>query len=136
MDLSWRARLVGPDDRDPAYAAAVRDAVRTAGLEDRVEIPGAMTREAAWAGADLALLPSRVETFGMVVTEALARGARGGQRGWGGGGARLHLGRQASWGGGDGGGPQGAEVGAAALVDRFDAPRRAPHDRVDEKGHT
>ena len=74
MDLSWHARLVGPDDRDPAYADAVRDAVRTAGLEDRVEIPGAMTREAAWAGADLALLPSRVETFGMVVTEALARG--------------------------------------------------------------
>ena len=73
-DLSWRARLVGPDDRDPAYAAAVRDAVRAAGLEDRVEIPGAMAREAAWAGADLALLPSRVETFGMVVTEALARG--------------------------------------------------------------
>ena len=33
-----------------------------------------MTREEAWAGADLALLPSRVETFGMVVTEALARG--------------------------------------------------------------
>ena len=73
-DLSWRARLVGPDDRDPAYAASVRDAVRAAGLEDRVDIPGTMTREAAWAGADLALLPSRVETFGMVVTEALARG--------------------------------------------------------------
>lgn len=73
-DLPWRARLAGPVDRDPAYAAAVRDAVRAAGLSDRVEIPGAMARDAAWAGADLALLPSRVETFGMVVTEALARG--------------------------------------------------------------
>jgi glycosyltransferase involved in cell wall biosynthesis len=73
-DLSWRTRLAGPVDRDPAYADAVRVAVSAAGLTDRVEIPGAMARDAAWAGADLALLPSRVETFGMVVTEALARG--------------------------------------------------------------
>ena len=73
-DLDWRVRLAGSDTRDPAYAAAVRDAVRRAGLGSRVEIPGAMAREEAWAGADLALLPSRVETFGLVVTEALARG--------------------------------------------------------------
>ncbi|MDQ4008052.1 MAG: glycosyltransferase family 4 protein, partial [Actinomycetota bacterium] len=73
-DLSWRARLAGPADRDPAYANAVRETVAAAGLGDRVEIPGTMPRESAWAGADLALLPSRVESFGMVVTEALARG--------------------------------------------------------------
>lgn len=72
--LPWRARLAGPADRDPAYAAAVADAVRHAGLLDRVELPGTMEREQAWAGVDLALLPSRVETFGMVVTEGLARG--------------------------------------------------------------
>lgn len=73
-DLPWRARLAGSVDRDTAYAAAVRDAVRDAGLSDRVHLPGTMRREDAWAGADLALLPSRVESFGMVVTEALARG--------------------------------------------------------------
>lgn len=73
-DLPWRARLAGPVDRDPTYAAAVRDAVDAAGLGDRIEIPGTVSRESAWAGADLALLPSRVESFGMVVTEALARG--------------------------------------------------------------
>jgi glycosyltransferase involved in cell wall biosynthesis len=73
-DLSWQARLAGPTDRDPAYAAAVRDAVRVAGLEDRVDIPGTMPREAAWEGADLTLLPSLVESFGLVVVEALARG--------------------------------------------------------------
>jgi glycosyltransferase involved in cell wall biosynthesis len=73
-DLSWRARLAGPVDRDREYAAAVAAAVRAAGLDDRVEIPGTMSRDAAWAGADLALLPSRAESFGMVVTEALARG--------------------------------------------------------------
>jgi glycosyltransferase involved in cell wall biosynthesis len=73
-DLEWRARLAGPVDRDPEYAAAVRAAVASAGLTGRVEIPGVMDRDAAWACADLALLPSRAETFGMVVTEALARG--------------------------------------------------------------
>jgi glycosyltransferase involved in cell wall biosynthesis len=73
-DLSWRARLAGPLDRDPDYAAAVGEAVRMAGLTDRVEITGTLTRDEAWAEADLALLPSLVETFGMVVVEALARG--------------------------------------------------------------
>jgi glycosyltransferase involved in cell wall biosynthesis len=73
-DLRWRARLAGSLDRDPGYADAVRAAVRDAGLEDRVEMPGVVSRTTAWAGADLALLPSRVESFGMVVTEALARG--------------------------------------------------------------
>jgi glycosyltransferase involved in cell wall biosynthesis len=72
--LPWHARLAGPTDRDPAYTAAVRRAVAAAGLGDRVDIPGALPRDCAWAGADLALLPSRVEGFGMVVTEALARG--------------------------------------------------------------
>jgi glycosyltransferase involved in cell wall biosynthesis len=33
-----------------------------------------MPRRLAWSGADLALLPSLVEAYGMVVTEALARG--------------------------------------------------------------
>jgi glycosyltransferase involved in cell wall biosynthesis len=72
--LPWQARLVGSRDRHPAYAAAVSDAVIAAELADRVQIPGVLEREIAWTGADLALLPSRVESFGMVVTEALARG--------------------------------------------------------------
>jgi glycosyltransferase involved in cell wall biosynthesis len=73
-DLPWRARLAGAVDRDPAYSAAVREAVHASGLADRVDVTGPLPREAAWSGADLALLPSRVESFGMVVTEALARG--------------------------------------------------------------
>ena len=73
-DIPWQARLAGPTDRDPVYALKVRHAVHDAGLSDRVRVTGAMPRGAAWAGADLALLPSRVESFGMVVTEALARG--------------------------------------------------------------
>jgi glycosyltransferase involved in cell wall biosynthesis len=73
-DLAWRARLVGSVDRDPSYAATVRAAVQAAGLGGRIEIAGARHRDAAWQGADLALLPSRAEAFGLVVTEALARG--------------------------------------------------------------
>ena len=73
-DLSWRARLAGSVDRDRAYASTVMAAVRACALDGRVEIPGVVPRDAAWAGADLALLPSRAESFGMVVTEALARG--------------------------------------------------------------
>ena len=73
-DLPWQARLAGSVDRDRDYATAVRAAVRDAGLLDRVEITGELPRAVAWEGADLALLPSLVETFGMVVTEALARG--------------------------------------------------------------
>jgi glycosyltransferase involved in cell wall biosynthesis len=47
------------------------------GLEDRFVLTGALTGEAleaAYAGADLLVLPSRHETYGMVVAEALAHG--------------------------------------------------------------
>lgn len=73
-DLPWRARLVGDLDRDPAYADTVRDAIHAGGLGDRVELAGRLTRDAAWSGANLALLPSLAESYGLVVTEALARG--------------------------------------------------------------
>jgi glycosyltransferase involved in cell wall biosynthesis len=74
IDLPWRARLAGSIERDREYASSVMAAVRACALDGRVEIPGVMRRDAAWAGANLALLPSRAESFGMVVTEALARG--------------------------------------------------------------
>jgi glycosyltransferase involved in cell wall biosynthesis len=74
VDLPWTARLAGSLDRHPGYTGAVQEAVHRAWMAERVEIPGVMERDDAWEGADLALLPSRVESFGMVVTEALARG--------------------------------------------------------------
>ena len=62
---------------DPAYAAQLRDAVTRLGLQDRVRIPGELrggALEAEWAAADLSLLISQAETFGLVVTESIARG--------------------------------------------------------------
>jgi glycosyltransferase involved in cell wall biosynthesis len=76
-DLAWSADLVGFDVADPGYAARVRHEVAEAGLKDRVSVTGALTGSALdqrWDAADLLVLPSRVETFGLVVTEALARG--------------------------------------------------------------
>jgi glycosyltransferase involved in cell wall biosynthesis len=76
-DLSWRCICVGSLDRDPAFAGEVRRRARDRGLDDRVRFPGPCTGEEldrAYAGADLLVLASHAETYGMVVTEALARG--------------------------------------------------------------
>ena len=76
-DLPWTCTLVGPLRRDPAHVAALRAAVARHGLADRVPLTGPLTGadlDAAYAAADLLVVPSRAETYGMVVTEALARG--------------------------------------------------------------
>ena len=63
--------------RDPAFADGVRRATRKQGLGDRVRFAGPRTGpelDRAYAAADLLVLASHAETYGMVVTEALARG--------------------------------------------------------------
>jgi glycosyltransferase involved in cell wall biosynthesis len=77
MDLSWRCACVGSLARDRAFADGVRRRARRGGLGDRVCFSGPRTGPAldgAYASADLLVLPSHAETYGMVVTEALARG--------------------------------------------------------------
>jgi glycosyltransferase involved in cell wall biosynthesis len=73
-DLPWQARLAGSLDLEPAYVDEVRGAIDAAGLADRIAVSGVVARDDAWDGADLAVLPSHAEAYGMVVTEALARG--------------------------------------------------------------
>ena len=76
-DLSWSCACVGSLDRDPAFAGGVRRATGKKGLADRVRFPGPRTGpelDRDYAAADLLVLASHAETFGMVVTEALARG--------------------------------------------------------------
>ncbi|TDC48172.1 glycosyltransferase [Micromonospora sp. KC207] len=76
-DRSWRCACVGTLARDPAYVERLRRQAAGSGLTGRVELLGPRTGNAlaaAYAAADLLVLASRGETYGMVVTEALARG--------------------------------------------------------------
>jgi glycosyltransferase involved in cell wall biosynthesis len=76
-DLAWSAALVGSTTVDRVYSARVRTMIDSAGLADRIMITGTLTGaalEEQWAAADLVLLVSRTEMYGLVVTEALAHG--------------------------------------------------------------
>lgn len=77
QDLPWTASFVGSDQADPDYALEVRAAIAAAGLAERVQLTGELAGEALeaeWERADLSLLVSRQEAFGMAVTESLAHG--------------------------------------------------------------
>jgi glycosyltransferase involved in cell wall biosynthesis len=76
-DLPWTAALIGSDRVDSNYAARLRAEVAAAGLDGRITVPGTLMDQALdqeWDAADLLVLPSRTETYGLVVIEALARG--------------------------------------------------------------
>jgi len=72
-------RLIGETDADPAYAATVRAAIAAIAVtgDSSIVVSGAVdagTLEAAYAAADLFVLPSRYEGYGSVYAEALLRG--------------------------------------------------------------
>jgi len=72
----WSLRLVGPQP-DVAEVTALRREVEAAGLAHQVRLLGPLVGEdleEQWRQTDLLVVPSHVETYGMVVTEALARG--------------------------------------------------------------
>jgi glycosyltransferase involved in cell wall biosynthesis len=76
-DLPWSCVCVGGLGQDPAYVAELRARIREYGLGERFELAGPRTGadlDAAYAAADLLVLASYAETYGMAVTEALARG--------------------------------------------------------------
>lgn len=76
-DLTWKCACVGRLDRDPAFVQGLRRSAHDAGLDDRVQFLGPLPApelHRCYAGADLLVLASRAETYGMVITEALARG--------------------------------------------------------------
>jgi glycosyltransferase involved in cell wall biosynthesis len=71
-DMSWRCVCVGRLDRDPELVESLR-----CRLGDRMSLRGPRTSadlDLAYRSADLLVLASRSESYGMVVTEALARG--------------------------------------------------------------
>ncbi|MDQ1703632.1 MAG: hypothetical protein QOF57_2884 [Frankiaceae bacterium] len=76
-DLPWHCVCVGSLDRDPVFAEGLRRRSVDGGLGDRLFFTGPRTGadlDRSYAAADLLVLASRAETYGMVVTEALARG--------------------------------------------------------------
>jgi glycosyltransferase involved in cell wall biosynthesis len=76
-DLPWQCLCAGRLDRDPAFVEGLRRRVLDRDLADRVSFPGPLSGAdlaRSYRAADLLVLASRAETYGMVVTEALAHG--------------------------------------------------------------
>lgn len=75
VDLPWQARLVGGRDFDPAWSDALQQQVNRLQLQSRIHFVGAVDDLATeFYNADLFVLPSRYEGYGMVFAEALAAG--------------------------------------------------------------
>ena len=71
----WRMVVAGPDEGN--YLAEVETAVQRAGLERNFDFVGPVAgaaKEKLYREADLFILPTFSENFGMVVTEALSYG--------------------------------------------------------------
>jgi len=76
-DRDWRLELAGSARRDPDYAARVESLISRHGLSDRVRALGELDQDAlnaAYERAGVVVVPSHYEGYGMVVTEAVARG--------------------------------------------------------------
>jgi glycosyltransferase involved in cell wall biosynthesis len=73
----WTCTIVGSTETDAGFAEGLRRTVAEAGLGDRIVFAGVLgpaALDARYASADLLVAPSRSESFGMAVAEALARG--------------------------------------------------------------
>ena len=76
-DRDWQCVLAGSLDRDPDFVEQLQTRITRLGYDHRVRLSGVLTGAAlshAYATADLLVAPSRSETYGMTVTEALAHG--------------------------------------------------------------
>ena len=77
QDLPWSCVCVGGITQDPEYVAHLRMLIKKYGLQDRLHLAGPKAGaelDASYNAADLMVLTSYAETYGMAVTEALARG--------------------------------------------------------------
>jgi glycosyltransferase involved in cell wall biosynthesis len=79
-ELPLRPLLIlagGPDEHDPGYAALVERTIEKLALQDDVIVWGSVAANERWKlfdAADLFVLQSHSENFGIVVAEAMARG--------------------------------------------------------------
>ena len=75
--LPWRLTCIGSLERDTAAVVALRAAIEHHGLGDRVDLAGERPPAAladAWHDADVFVLPSSHEGYGMAYAEAMAHG--------------------------------------------------------------
>jgi glycosyltransferase involved in cell wall biosynthesis len=76
-DLPWRMTIVGDRTRSPATVAALEADIRRHGLAERIALTGAVDDQRLaelHASADIFVLPSRFEGYGMAFAEAIAHG--------------------------------------------------------------
>ena len=73
----WQCTCVGSLERDPAFVERLRRRVLDGGMDGRVRFAGPQADAdlaRSYAAADVLVLPSRAESYGMVVAEALSWG--------------------------------------------------------------
>jgi glycosyltransferase involved in cell wall biosynthesis len=73
----WRLTIAGADDRSPATAASLRERIRASGLAPRISLAGAVDHadlSRFYASADVFVMSSLFEGYGMVLAEAMAHG--------------------------------------------------------------
>ena len=76
-DRTWHLRCIGSSDRHPETARELRLMSERLALQDRIEFLGEVddaTIEDSYANADVFVLASHMEGYGMVLSEALAHG--------------------------------------------------------------
>jgi glycosyltransferase involved in cell wall biosynthesis len=76
-DAPWRLTCAGSLSRDPVTAQRVRETVARLRLEDRVSLVGELdghALDACYGRADVFVLATQQETYGMAVAEAVAHG--------------------------------------------------------------
>lgn len=74
---SWRLAIAGALDRDPGATEKLEDAIQAARFEERVKLTGVVvpaTLDKLYESADVFVMPSLFEGYGMVLAEAMARG--------------------------------------------------------------
>jgi glycosyltransferase involved in cell wall biosynthesis len=76
-NAAWRCTFVGSSAADPAFAKRVAARAADLGVAERITMTGVLSGaelDAAYRRADLLVAPSRVESYGMAIADALGRG--------------------------------------------------------------
>ena len=73
--LDWQARFVGDQTLDPTWSCELKNRAELRGLSDQIKFVGAVANiSPEYQNADIFVLPSKFEGYGMVLTEAIAHG--------------------------------------------------------------